>query len=415
MLDPLSAEKAARLRGMQRLATGLLAVMLVILALSVAFADWHPWLKWVQAFAAAATVGAIADWFAVVALFHHPLGLPLPHTAIVPRNKDRIGESLGHFVEHNFLTAENVLRKLEQRNLSLEAARWLARPQNADDVANRLCTFIPGMLSALGDEDVKRLFDRAVASQIRKIDLADVAAGVLGTLTAGGRHQALLDRALRALESWLVANEAALTEKFGAASRYTPRVFDRYIVSKFVAGIIALAHEVAQKPDHDIRRQFDAATAQFIENLTAAPEYRAQAEALKQELLAHLERGSFYQVVWEDVREKIRADVAAEGSVIRGHVREVVLKLGAGLAEDEALQTKLNAWILQAVETAVVRHRHQVSLLITEVVRGWDTQEVTQKMELEIGKDLQYIRINGTVVGGLIGVVLYLLSSLTLL
>src|SRR5690606_29010581 len=145
---------------MQRLATGLLGAMLVLLVLSVAFQDWQPWLKWVQAFAAAATVGAIADWFAVVALFHHPLGLALPHTAIVPRNKDRIGASLGHFVEHNFLTAENVLRKLKERNPSLEAGRWLARPQNADDIATRLCTFVPSLLGAFGDEDVKRLLDR---------------------------------------------------------------------------------------------------------------------------------------------------------------------------------------------------------------------------------------------------------------
>ena len=412
MMDPLSEEKSARLRGMQRLATALLGAMLGLLALSVAFEDWHPWLKWVQAFAAAATVGAIADWFAVVALFHHPLGLPLPHTAIVPRNKDRIGESLGHFVEHNFLTAENVVRKLKERNLSLEAARWLARAENADDIASRLCTFIPGMLNALGDEDVKRLFDRAIASQIRKIDVANLASGVLSTLTAGGRHQALLDRALRALETWLVANQGAITEKFGAASRYTPRAFDRYVVAKFVAGIVALMHDVAQNPEHDIRRQFAAATEQFVDKLATSPEYRVHAEALKQELLDHLEREKYYQIVWEDMRERLKADVAAEHSVIRTHVRDIVLKLGAGLVEDEALQGKLNAWILQTVETAVVRHRHQVSQLITEVVRGWDTQEVSQKMELEIGKDLQYIRINGTLVGGLVGVVLHAVTEL---
>jgi uncharacterized membrane-anchored protein YjiN (DUF445 family) len=412
MNDPLTQEKLARLRAMQRLATALLAAMLVLLALSVAFEDWYPWLKWVQAFAAAATVGAIADWFAVVALFHHPLGLPLPHTAIVPRNKDRIGESLGHFVEHNFLTAENVVRKLEQRNLSLEGARWLARPDNADDLAARLCTFIPGMLNALGDEDVKRLFDRAIASQIRKIDVADVASGMLHALTAGGRHQALLDRALRSLESWLVANQAVITEKFSAASKYTPRVFDRYIVAKFVAGIIALSHDVARNPEHDIRRQFDAATEEFIDKLGTSPEYRAHAEALKQALLAHLDHEKYYQVVWEDIREKIKADLAGEHSVIRGHLCEVVGKLGAGLAEDEALQAKLNAWILQTVERSVVRHRHQISGLITEVVHGWNTHEVTQKMELEIGKDLQYIRINGTLVGGLVGLLLHAVTEL---
>jgi uncharacterized membrane-anchored protein YjiN (DUF445 family) len=412
MLDPLTEEKLARLRAMQRLATALLVFMLLVLALSVAFEDWHPWLKWVQAFAAAATVGAIADWFAVVALFHHPLGLPLPHTAIVPRNKDRIGESLGHFVEHNFLTAQNVLRKLEARNLSLEGARWLARAESADDIAARFCTFVPGLLDALRDEDVKRLFDRAVTSQIRKIDVADMASGVLGTLTAGGRHQALLDRALRALEAWLVANQAAITDKFSAASKYTPRVFDRYIVSRFVAGIIALSHEVAQNPEHDIRRQFDAATEQFIAKLSTSPEYRAQAEALKQDLITHLERENYYAVVWEDLRQRLKADVGREDSVVRGHVREIVRKLGSGLAEDEALQAKINAWILQTVERAVVRHRHQVSGLITEVVRGWDTREVTQKMELEIGKDLQYIRINGTLVGGLVGLLLHAVTEL---
>ena len=412
MNDPHTQEKLARLRGMQRLATALLVAMLIVLALSVAFEDWHPWLKWVQAFAAAATVGAIADWFAVVALFHHPLGLPLPHTAIVPRNKDRIGDSLGHFVEHNFLTAANVVHKLEQRNLSVESARWLARPENADDIAARLCTFLPGMLNALGDEDVKRLFDRAITSQIHKIDLADVASGMLSTLTAGGRHQALLDRALRSMERWLVTNQAMLTDKFSAASKYTPRVFDRYIVSRFIAGIIALAHEVAQNPEHDIRRQFDAATEQFIDKLATSPEYRMHAEALKQELLTHLEREKYYQIVWDDIRERLKADVAGEHSVVRGHVREIVRKLGAGLADDEALQTKINAWILQTVDRVVVRHRHQVSALITEVVRGWDTREVTQKMELEIGKDLQYIRINGTLVGGLVGVLLHAVTEL---
>jgi uncharacterized membrane-anchored protein YjiN (DUF445 family) len=411
-MDPLNEEKYARLRGMQRLASALLAAMLFLLALSVAFEDWQPWLKWVQAFAAAATVGAIADWFAVVALFHHPLGLPLPHTAIVPRNKDRIGESLGHFVEHNFLTAENVLRKLEGRNLSLEAARWLGRADNADDIASRLCTFIPGMLNALGDEDVKRLFDRAVTSQVRNIDLAGLASGVLGTLTAGGRHQALLDRALRAFERWLHANQTAIAEKFGAASKYTPRVIDRYIVGKFVAGIVALMHDVARNPQHDIRRQFDAATAEFVEKLATSPEYRAHAEAFKQALLKHLEREDYYQVIWAEIRSRIEADVAREDSAIRGQVRQLLLRVGDGLAADEALQAKLNAWILQTVETTVVRHRHQVSALITEVVRGWDTREVSEKMELEIGKDLQYIRINGTLVGGVVGLVLHAVTEL---
>jgi len=412
MKDSLSDEKYLRLRGMQRLATALLVAMVALLVLTELFEGRHPLLPWVQAFAAAATVGAIADWFAVVALFHHPLGLPLPHTAIVARNKDRIGESLGRFVEQNFLTAENVVRKLGQRNLSLEAARWLSRPENAAEVAGLLCAFVPQLVDALGDEDVKRLFDRSVGSQLRKIDLAEAASAILVTLTAGGRHQALLDRALIALENGLLANQAEIARKFGDASKYTPRVLDRFIVAKFVAGIIGLLHEVARNPEHEMRRAFDQATARFIERLATEPEYRVHAEAFKQALLDHLEREKYYQVVWEDLRMRVQSDLAAEDSRIRRHLGETLVKLGTGLAEDAGLQVKLNGWLLHTVETAVVRHRHQVSALITEVVRGWDAREVSEKMELEIGKDLQYIRINGTLVGGVAGLAIHALTSL---
>ncbi len=404
--------KRSRLRAMQRLATSLLGLMLALLALSVAFRDLHPAMQWLQAFAAAASVGAIADWFAVVALFHHPLRVPLPHTAIVPRNKDRIGESLGSFVEHNFLTVENVVRKLEQRNLSLSAADWIGNARNAADVARQVGALIPGMLTALDDADVRRLFDRTLATQLQKLDVARLAAAVLNVLTAGGRHQALLDRGLRAVEIWLLQNQAGITEKFGDASKYTPRIFDAFIVKKFIAGVVRLLHEVAADPEHEIRRQFDAATQDFIEKLGTSAEYREQAETFKRELLVHLERENYYQVVWEDIKARLRSDIESEDSAIRAHVRDALMRLGAGLREDPVLQQKLNAWLLSTIESMLVRHRHQVSILITDVVRGWDARELTEKIELEMGRDLQYIRINGTLVGGLVGVVLHGLTGL---
>jgi uncharacterized membrane-anchored protein YjiN (DUF445 family) len=410
-MDPVNAHKHARLRAMQRLATGLLGVMLLLLVLSVAFKDVHPALQWLQAFAAAASVGAIADWFAVVALFHHPLRLPLPHTAIVPRNKDRIGESLGDFVEHNFLTVENVVRKFEQRNLSRLAADWIASERNAADVARQACALIPGLLNALDDADVRRLFDRTLTSQLQKLDVASIASGVLSVLTAGGRHQALLDRGLRALEAFLVQNQAVIAAKFGDASKYTPRVFDVFVVRKFVAGVVALMHEVAADPEHEIRRQFDAATQDFIDRLNTSPEYREQAEALKEALLAHLERENYYQLVWEDIKVRLRNDVAADDSTLCRHVTDALVKLGSGLRDDGALQEKLNGWLLQVIESMLVRHRHQVSILITDVVKGWDARELTEKIELEMGRDLQYIRINGTLVGGLVGLLLHAVTA----
>jgi len=407
MHDPIVAAKRARLRAMQRLATSLLLVMLSLLVLSVVFRDLHPAMQWLQAFAAAASVGAIADWFAVVALFHHPLGIPLPHTAVVSRNKDRIGESLGHFVEHNFLTVENVVRKLEGRKLSLAAADWIADEANAERVARQLCSFVPGMLNAFRDEDVRRLFSRTIGAQLAKLDTAGLVAGVLTVLTAEGRHQALLDRALHALELWLITNQGAITAKFGDASKYTPKVFDAYVVKKFVAGVVSLMHEIAANPEHEIRQQFDRAVSDFIVRLETSPQYREQAESLKRELLAHLEREGYYAVVWEDFKSRLERDLGAETSVLRSHVRDILMKLGSGMREDAPLQAKLDAWVKELVETLLMRHRHQVSALITEVVKGWDARELSEKMELEMGRDLQYIRINGTLVGGLVGVVLH--------
>ena len=411
MNDPNAELKLARLRSMQRLATALLAAMLVLLALSATFKNAHPWLQWVQAFAAAASVGAIADWFAVVALFHHPLGIPFPHTAIVPENKDRIGASLGEFVEHNFLTAENVLRKLELRNLSSEAADWLSHRPNAEHLAERACALIPNMLDALEDEDVWRFVDRVITPQLRALDLARIAGSILAVLTAEGRHQQLLGRALQVLEAWITANRATIKAKFGEASKYTPGFLDSYIVNRFVDGIVVLLHDVARNPEHEMRRRFDAATDEFVRKLSTSAEFKEQAEVFKRELLDHLEREAYYQIVWRDIKQRLIADLGAERSMIRSQVTDAFLKLGSGLKDDHALQEKLNGWLLKAIEVIVIRHRQQVSTLITEVVRGWDAREITQKMELEIGKDLQYIRINGTLVGGTVGLLLHAVTG----
>ena len=412
MSDPQAEVKRARLRYMQRLATSLLILMFALLALSATFKGSHPWLQWVQAFAAAASVGAIADWFAVVALFHHPLGVPFPHTAIVPENKDRIGASLGEFVEHNFLTAQNVVRKLESRNLSLWAADWLMHRPNSEHLAERASAVIPNMLNALDDEDVRRFVDRTITPQLRSLDLASIAATTLSVLTAGGRHQELLGRALNVVEGWITANRAAIKSKFSEASRYTPGFLDSYIVNRFVDGIIALLHDVARNPDHEMRRRFNAATDEFIHKLSTSTEFRDHAEAFKGELLDHLEREAYYQVVWRDVKERLVSDLAAEHSLIRTQLADAFMKLGHGLKDDPVLQAKINAWMLKAIEAMVVRHRHQVSILITEVVRGWDAREIAEKMELEIGKDLQFIRISGTLVGGTVGLGLHAVTGL---
>jgi uncharacterized membrane-anchored protein YjiN (DUF445 family) len=412
MIDPHPDLKFARLRYMQRLATALLCAMVVLLVVSASLKTAYPWLQWVQAFAAAATVGAIADWFAVVALFYHPLGLPFPHTAIIPANKDRIGSSLGHFVENNFLTTGNIIRKLQQRNLALAGSEWLADDVNARKAAEHLCSLIPAALNTLGDQNFRRFLDRAITPQLRKLNLAGMAGDVLTILTADGRHQALLNKALQTTEEWLVANQTIIKTKFSEASKYTPGILDNYIVNRFVAGIIALLHDIAVNSDHQVRRQFDQFTNNLIHKLKTSDAYRAQGEALARELLEHLAREDYYAIVWKDLKLRILADLADSVSLLRTHVAEAIAKLGSVLRDDQFMQNKLHAWLLQIIEGLLVRHRRQVSALITEVVMGWDAREVGKKLELEIGKDLQYIRISGTLVGGTVGLFLHAIIGL---
>lgn len=401
------SENEWRLRRMQWLATSLLAAMVAVLLLAAALQTAYPWLHWVRAFAEAATVGAMADWYAVVAMFRHPLGVPVPHTAIIPKNKDRIGESLGDFVEHNFLTPENVVGRLRQFNAARGIAEWLSDRSNCHKVADAICGLIPGMLHALRDEDVNELFTRTLAEQVKGINAARIAGNVLAILTEDNRHQAVLDRVLILIEDLLATYRPTIEEKFSEAMRFTPERLDRYIVRKFLQGIIALLHEVANNPEHELRRQFDAAVQGFIDELKTSDDYRRRGEALLGDFLEHLREQRYYRDLWSAIQGRIEADIASPESSIREHLASALAVLSRGMMDQPALQEKLNSWWLGAAEKTVLRHRHQVSVLIKDVVRSWDAAEITRKLELQIGKDLQYIRVNGTLVGGAVGLLLH--------
>jgi uncharacterized membrane-anchored protein YjiN (DUF445 family) len=396
-----------QLRRMQWLATSLLGAMLLLLGVSAAYQSHQPWLHWIRAFAEAGTVGAMADWYAVTALFRRPLGLPIPHTAIIPSNKDRIGESLGDFIENNFLTPENIIAKLRQHDAAQALAEWLALRGNSLAVAQAVADFVPALLNGLEDEEVQQFLDRALTPRLLGLNVSRIAGNILMVLTENRRHQVLLDRALLSLQRWLVANGGLIEAKFSQESRYTPRVVDKYVVGKFVQGIVTLLHEVTENPGHELRGQFDRATQALIHDLINSEEYRQKGQALLSRLVQHLQTEDFYRSLWEEVRSRITADLRRDSSVITRHIADALARLGERLLDGPGVRQKLNAWWLQTVHKIAVRFRHQVSVLITDVVKSWDAEEVSRKVELEIGKDLLYIRINGTFVGGAVGLLLH--------
>jgi uncharacterized membrane-anchored protein YjiN (DUF445 family) len=388
-------------------ATCLLAGTLLLLLVCVVYQARYPWLGWLRAFAEAGTAGAIADWYAVVALFRHPLGLPIPHTAIIPRNQQRIAASLGQFVEDNFLAPELITARLKHHNASQALAHWLTDRANSEAVADAVVGSLPGLLNAIDADDMTRFIDRIVIPRLRTLDVSRAAGYMLRILAEGDRHQPFVERGLRALEQWLVDNAGLLKAKFSEASRYTPARFDGYIVDRFVEGIVTLVHEVVENPEHALRRQFDGALQDFAGQLQTSTTYRRFGKSLMRDCIRHFRQADYSRVLLDHARGQVMAELGAKRPAARGIATALLVSLGKAIAGAPAIQHKLNAWWLELAHALVVRYRGQLSALIVEVVKSWNAREVSRKIEAQIGRDLQYVRINGTLVGGMAGVLLH--------
>jgi uncharacterized membrane-anchored protein YjiN (DUF445 family) len=389
---------------MRLIAGSLLLAMAGLLAIAALLRPRYPALSWLEAFAEAGLVGGLADWFAVVALFRHPLGLPFPHTAILPRNKDRIGRELGLFVEQNFLTPENILARLDRVDLAGRAARWLAQPANAASVAATITDIIPRIVGAVDDKAVEQMIAHSVASRIDKLDAASFSGDLLAALTRDGRHQEALDQVLTALGSWLDEHRATIQARFGSQSRLTPKWVDSYVVNRFVGAIVDLIDEVVAADRHALRDSFDRYVEGFIERLRTDPALRDKAERLKQDLLRHLALERFVGMVWSEVKKRLIDDPSG---AIKVQITAAIVDFARQARQDPALLERINHVTRSIIESALGRFRRQVSSLISDVVQRWNPQQVSANIEREVGRDLQYIRLNGTVVGGLAGLALH--------
>jgi uncharacterized membrane-anchored protein YjiN (DUF445 family) len=403
-------EKRARLRRMRYVALAVVAVLLVTFALSLIWQRRAPSLQWVRAFAEAGIAGALADWYAVVALFRHPLGLPLPHTAIIPRNKDRIADSIGAFVETHFLTSHNVVEKLVRLDPAATISEWLSEPANSRDLADAVCDLVPPTLATIEDSEVQAFLERTIASQLGSFDIVAVLDRLMMIVIDRDRDRAIFAKILLWLRDWVSRNRAAIKVKFGEVSRYTPGFLDAYIVNRFVEGIARLLEEAAENPDHEIWRDVDKAIEELRETMKTSPALREQVAAKARAAFASLAQSDVAASLWSDAKRDVIADLSDRNSQIRAGVADAFSRLGATLADQRNVQNKLNGWWLAAIERALPRGRPAVGRWIAEIVKSWDAGEITDKLETEIGTDLQYIRLNGALVGGLVGLALHAVS-----
>lgn len=405
--------KRVRLEQMKRRATGLLVLMTVIFVVARLLEPAHPWVAYIRATAEAAMVGGVADWFAITALFRHPLGIPIPHTAIIPNRKDRIGRSLGNFVQNNFLSHEILGAKLRAAELSRRGAEWLSRPENGQAVARHAAAALQNASMVMHDEDVHAFLDRTIIDPVRRRPIGPVLAKGLEILTIDDRHQQLLDRVVRGVSGLVTANEDLIRQRVREESPWwVPDFVDDRVHEKIVTAIGRTLRELVDDPAHPLRRQFDELLVDWILRLQQSPEVMERAESVKHQLLDSPTSRELSASLWEALKRMLDKQAGAAGDGAPGGLAKGLGALAQAALDDEALLQKIDGWIVDAVLTVVEQHRHEVGQLIAGTVSRWDPDETSARIELQVGRDLQFVRINGTLVGGLVGLLLFTLSRL---
>lgn len=410
--DTSSLKRSLANNRTRRLATALLITMLAVLILANVFLSVHPSIGYVRAFAEAAVVGALADWFAITALFRQPLGLPIPHTAIIPRNKDRIGESLGRFVESNFASPEVVAAKLASVDLSEKLAAWLSEQGRTDLFADYVTRLIPELLDSVDERHVERFVSAGMRKKAPGVNFGPLLGDALMMLTAEKRHQRLLDNVLREADEYITANESRIRQRVreNTAWFWQRLSMDEKVAESVVAALREVVAEIARDPAHPLRLRLDAAISKLASDLAASPEYREQVAAHTRKLLEHAALRDYAAGVWRDIRSGMREDIDSEESAIRAWMRSILQSGTNTVLEDRGLRERLNNWMRDVLMEAVQSHQRDVGSLIADTVREWDTETVTRRIERQVGEDLQYIRINGTLIGGLIGLTIYTIA-----
>ena len=404
-------EKIAALRRTKLIATGSLALCFCIfMAARAGEARW-PMLAYVAAFAEAATIGGLADWYAVVALFRRPLGLPIPHTAIIPANKDRIADNLGRFIEVNFLAPGPVREKLEEVDFARLVADWLSDRSRSAGLSRFVGSLAPKALAGLEASGLRDFVSKRVSEQIEKVQVAPFAADMLRAFTADRRHQQLFDELLRVFGGLLRDEDAlaAIRDKIRDELPSLARIFkaDAYLLRKIVASAGTLIEDVEGDPDHPMRREFDRFVETFIADLHTSPDYAERAERLKRDLLKRPELRGLAGDFLTSLRTFIETDLQSDRSLVRKQLAEMFVEVGRQLASDDKIRADMNQGFVVALASFVENQKSGVSQFIADQVRKWDIVQLTRLVELNIGRDLQYIRFNGMLIGGLAGLALH--------
>ena len=402
-------------QGMKVVATGLLVVMAVVFGVTRSLESQYPWLGYVKAFAEAAMVGGLADWFAVTALFRHPLGLPIPHTAIIPRNKDRIGETLANFLKENFLIPAVVARRMQRLDVAGAAGRFLQTPAGQGTrIRAGASRLIADVFESLDDERLGGIVKGAISSRLRNAEVSPLLGHALASAINEDRHIPMLEAGIRWMARALEANEPLIREMVHKKANWVLKLagLDAKLADAIIDGLRKLTAEMSTDPAHPVRVKIEEALAQLANDLQSKAETRQRVESIKEQLLDNKSVSLWLDSLWQRGREAIIKAARNPDAVLAGKLGEIMKSMGGTLEKDARIRAAINQFARRAVVGMAASYGGSIVKLVSETVRGWDAQTVTNRLEAAVGRDLQYIRINGTLVGGMVGLVLHAIDKL---
>jgi uncharacterized membrane-anchored protein YjiN (DUF445 family) len=414
-VTPDDFARLAGLRKMQAVAIGLLLAMAVVFVVSFAWQDQISWLSYVRAASEGGMVGALADWFAVTALFRHPLGIKIPHTNLISNKKDEIGAGLGSFIEENFLADDVVHDKLSEISGARMAGEWLQQPGNADRLSEMISNAALGALTVLHDDDVQELIESLVRAHVIDPEWGPMLGRSLDSLVSGDHHEALIEVAAERLGDWLEQHPEAF--EHAVSSRlptWLPSIAQRFVDDRLHAEAARVSQAVRVDPEHPLRIAVKSFLQDLARDLGEKPELQTQLEAFKQEMFDSPRIRSLVAQTWATARPALVEMLERPDSELRVRLTAAMQDFGRRLLGDRTLQFKIDLWVMQVVEHLVREYRHDLASVVTDTVQRWDASDAAAKIELQIGKDLQFIRINGTVVGALAGLAIYTFATLVI-
>ncbi|TVT59097.1 DUF445 family protein [Amycolatopsis rhizosphaerae] len=412
-----AAQEAKRrgLRKMKLVALSFLLGATLVFALTswAQAAGWPGWVGYVRAAAEAGMVGALADWFAVTALFRRPLGLPIPHTAIIPTKKDMLGDSLGEFVGTNFLSEQIVRDKLRRAEIGRRLGDWLVQPDNAERVTSELSSLIRGAITVLKDEDVQAVLEQAIVRRLVAQPWGPPLGKLLEQVFADGAHYKLVDLMCDRSYEWVRDNHATVLRVVSErAPSWSPRFVDSMLADKVYGEVLSFAWAVKTDVNHPMRLALDKFLAEFAQDLQKDPDTMARAEQVKQQILDHPDVQKLIGSAWSTAKGMLLSAAEDPSSELRRRVHDGLCSLGERLRSDRGLRAKVDGWVEGAAAHLVTNYSREILTVITDTVARWDAEETSRKIELQVGRDLQFIRINGTVVGALAGLLIYTVAQL---